>query len=261
MDLNNIKVSVITPTFNDEKYVLQALYSALNQTHTNLEIIIVDDCSTDNTVQIIGTIKDARIKLLKNDKNYGAAFSRNKAISLASGEYIAFLDGDDFWDITKIEKQLSFMVVNNYCFSCTEYYIVDENGKNAKKYVTGPKKITHRLLLKNSYVGCLTAMYKKDIYPDLQIPNDIYKRNDYALWLKLSEKTDCYYLFDKLAYYRKRNGDSVSSIKKVELIRFHKTMFLKLYNISQVKACLLAYRNAFYYVIKRLFFVRGVKHK
>ena len=95
MNLNNIKVSVITPTFNDEKYIKETLFSILNQTHNNLEIIVVDDCSSDKTIDVVSSIQDKRIHLIKNDINRGAAFSRNLAISAATGDYIAFLNGDD----------------------------------------------------------------------------------------------------------------------------------------------------------------------
>ncbi len=261
MNLENIKVSVITPTFNDEKFIARTIESILNQTHANLELLIVDDCSTDNTIKIIKEYNDHRIRLFVNDKNSGAAFSRNKAIREATGDYIAFLDGDDFWDVTKIESQLSFMVENNYLFSCTEYYIIDESNNKNGKYVTGPKIISHKKFLKMDYIGCLTSMYKRQIYPDLQIPNDIYKRNDYALWLKLSERTPCHYLYKKLAFYRKRSQGSISSGSKTKLVSYHKDLFQKLYGFSLVKAWFFALRNAIYFLLKKISYVKKDKSK
>ena len=256
--LSNIKVSVITPTYNDEKYITQPLDSILNQTHKNLELLIVDDCSTDKTVDIIKTYNDSRIRLYQNKKNSGAAFSRNKALKEASGDYIAFLDGDDVWDLTKIEKQLTFMIVNDFGFSCTFYYVVDENNKKTGKYISGPKSISHKDFMKMDYAGCLTVMYKRTIYPTLQIPNDIYKRNDYALWLKISEKSPCYCLSECLAYYKKRTSGSISSGSKFKLIKYHKELFEKLYGFSSLKSWLLAVRNAFYFFCKKIKYEKNI---
>ena len=112
-----VKVSIITPVFNDEKYIADTLKSILFQTHSNLEIIVVNDHSNDKSEEVIKSFNDKRIKLINNDTNMGAAFSRNVALSKATGDYIAFLDGDDIWNKTKIEKQLVFMIENNIDFS------------------------------------------------------------------------------------------------------------------------------------------------
>ena len=244
-------VSVIVPTHNCVKFVKKTIDSVLKQTYRNFEIIVIDDCSTDGTPEIVKSILDKRISLFINEKQSGAAFSRNRGISQANGSYVAFLDGDDVWSETKIEEQLSFMKINSYSFSFTNYDVIDENDIPLGLIVSGPKTITHKAFMKTNYVGCSTIMYKRDIYPNLQIPNTIYKRNDYALWLKLSEKACCHHLDKVLTSYRK-TSNSLSSGQKKNLIKYHKEMFQKLYQFSYIKASFFALRNVLYYFFRRM---------
>ncbi|MEH7321092.1 glycosyltransferase family 2 protein, partial [Priestia megaterium] len=102
----NPTVSVIIPTYNVEAYIKETIQSVLNQTYQNFEIIIVDDCSTDGTVNVIKQFQDTRINLFLNEKNSGPSYSRNKAINLAKGEWIAILDSDDWWDRARLEKMI-----------------------------------------------------------------------------------------------------------------------------------------------------------
>lgn len=257
--LDNIKVSVITPVHNDERFIAETLNSILNQTHQNIEVIVVDDNSSDSTIKIIEGYDDSRIKLFKNNKNLGAAFSRNLAISKATGDYIAFLDGDDIWKVNKLEIQLKHMIERNYAFSYSNYEIIDDNGNSLKKIVSGPKRISHKKFLKMCYIGCLTAMYRRDVYPDLSIPVSILKRNDYALWLKLSERAPCYLINECLASYRKRTSNSISSGKKTKLIKYHKLLFCELYRFGSFKSTFYALRNALYYFLKRIKYVKKVR--
>ena len=252
----NIKVSVVTPVYNDAKYIFETVRSVLNQTHKNLELIIVDDCSCDGSIDIVKSFKDQRIKIIQNDKNRGPAFCRNVGIANSTGDYISFLDGDDLWLEEKIEKQLCFMVTNGYDFCCTKYGTIDEEGIDQKKYVYAPRVITYKTMVRCSYIGCLTVMFKRSVYPDLEIPNSIIKRNDYALWLKLSERTNCYFLNETTAFYRKHNKGHVSSGRKAKLIRYHTEMFMKLYGFKRIKAERYAVRNAFYYLFKNVKFVK-----
>ena len=251
MENKNIKVSVIMPVYNDELFIKETILSVLNQTHSNIELLIVDDCSSDKSIEIIKSFNDKRIKLFKNIENKGAAYSRNLAIANATGDYVAFLDGDDRWHLDKVEKQLNFMIQNNYDFSYTKYenFSVKENKISGK--VTGPKIVTYRKFLRCDYIGCLTAMYKRDIIPNLQIPEDIKKRNDYALWLLVSQKSPCYLLDEFLAFYSE-NPKGISKGSKFKLIKFHYHMFLSLFKCSKIKAHFYAMRNVFYYVLKKM---------
>ena len=245
-----MKVSIITPTYNCGNYIRKTLTSILEQSFKDFEVLVIDDCSSDDTVKVIREFKDPRIKLLINDTNNGAAFCRNRALKEAKGEYIAFLDGDDLWLPNKLEKQISFMESNNYAFSFTNYELIDKDNNKIGIRMTGPNVVTHKIMMKVCYLGCLTVMFKKDIYPDLSIPDTIYKRNDYALWLKLSERTNCYLLNETLSLYRQNNG--ISSGKKASLIKHHRIMFQTLYGFNRVHSWLLAMRNVFYYFWKQL---------
>lgn len=257
-DLSKIKVSIITPTYNDEKYIVETIDSVLNQTHKNFELIIIDDNSLDSTVKIIERFNDKRIKLIKNNVNKGAAYARNLGLKNSTGDYIAFLDGDDVWLPNKLESQLRFMISKKINFSCTDYEEIDENSNPINVKISAPDIITHKKLMHVSYIGCLTVMYKKSIYPDLQIPEGIKKRNDYALWLKLSEREDCYCFHKILSKYRRRKK-SISSGSKVKLLSYHKDMFKQLYKTSNLKASLFALRNAFYYFFKRLKYSKHIR--
>lgn len=259
-DLNQLKVSIITPTFNDAGFVLDTLKSILNQTHSNIELIVIDDCSTDNTVELIKSLDDSRIVLLQNERNSGAAFSRNKGIKNATGDYIAFLDGDDLWYPTKIAEQLSFMLKEDIAFSCTGYRLVNSDCDSLGIFYKAPKKVTHRKFLRTNYVGCLTVMYKRSIYPDLSIPTTIAKRNDYAMWLLLSEKTPCFYYDKILSLYRKRSN-SISSDHKQSLVKYHSTMIKELYGFGSLRANWFAIKNIFFYVFKQILYRRKFKEE
>ena len=109
-------VSIVMPNYNSEKYIEATINSVLNQTYQNWELILVDDCSTDNSLEIVRSFDDDRIRILQNEVNSGAAVSRNYALREAQGKWVAFLDSDDLWEPTKLEEQLEFMVENNYAF-------------------------------------------------------------------------------------------------------------------------------------------------
>ena len=154
-------VSIIMPSYNTAAYIKESIQSVLNQTYTNWELIIVDDCSTDSTDEVLETIKDSRIRYFKNDKNSGAAVSRNKALREAKGQWIAFLDSDDLWMPEKLEKQIYFMESNGYAFSYTSYEEIDIEGNKTGIRVTGPKKITKTGMFNYCWPGCLTVMYDR----------------------------------------------------------------------------------------------------
>lgn len=250
--MDEILVSVIMPAHNCSSFIKETIESVLTQDIQNIEILVVDDCSQDETANIVESINDNRIKLIKNDANFGAAYSRNLAISLSKGKYIAFLDGDDIWMPNKLKSQIEFMEKNNYWFTYTNYSILGNN----KYYFSGPKKITHRRFFRRNYVGCLTVVFKRDIMPNLSIPTTIKSRNDYALWLKLSEKTNCYLFNEVLAKYRKHSGNSLSTAGARKLFVSHIKMFQELYGYNKFHAFLCASRNVFHILLKNLLYRR-----
>ena len=130
-------ISIITPTYNCGKFIGETIESVINQTYENWEMIIVDDCSKDNTKDIVNKYaqNDDRIKYYLLEKNSGAAIARTKAMELANGNYMAFLDSDDLWVEDKLEKQLKFMKENNFNFVCTEYEQIDEQSNPLGKII------------------------------------------------------------------------------------------------------------------------------
>ena len=216
-------VSIIMPSYNTGKFIKETINSVIAQTYSNWELIIVDDCSTDNTDEIVKSINDNRIIYLKNETNSGAAISRNKALREAKGRWIAFLDSDDLWKNDKLEKQIKFMKENNCYFSYTNYIEIDENGNINGKRVTGHKKITKTGMFNYCWPGCLTVMYDANKIGLIQI-EDIKKNNDYAMWLKVCKKADCYLLSEDLAMYRKRSG-SISNHSYMSLIKWHYKLY------------------------------------
>lgn len=219
------------PNYNCEKFLDETILSVINQTYPNWELLIVDDCSTDKSVEIIRNYidKDNRIKLFINEKNSGAAASRNWALREATGKWIAFLDSDDLWLPEKLEKQLVFMTENGYAFSFTKYRQINENSEQLGQIVIGPKKISRKKMKYCCcYLGCLTVMYSVESIGLIQIDESIKKRNDDAMWLKVRKFADAYYLDELLAEYRVRKG-SISHQGKWNLLKYH----YKLYRVGE----------------------------
>jgi teichuronic acid biosynthesis glycosyltransferase TuaG len=207
-------ISIVTPTYNSSCYIKDTIESVQSQTCTNWEMIIVDDCSYDETIFIVKKEieKDPRISLHQLERNSGAAVTRNVAITQASGKYIAFLDSDDLWHPKKLEKQLEFMKKNEYAFSFTSYRIMKEDGNLTEKVIHAPKQITYKQLLKNTIIGCLTVMIDIEKTGKMQMPN-IRAGQDTAYWLSiLKQGYIAYGLNEDLSIYRKVNG-SISSNK------------------------------------------------
>lgn len=221
----NDLVSIIMPSYNTAPYIRETIQSVLDQTYQNWELIIVDDCSTDNTDEVIQPLlTDRRIRYLKNDRNSGAAVSRNRALREAKGKWIAFLDSDDLWVPEKLEKQVRFMEENRYHFSYTNYEEINEAGEKTGVLVSGPARITKTGMFNYCWPGCLTVMYDAEVVGRIQIA-DIKKNNDYAMWLKVCRKADCYLLNENLAQYRKGRSGSISSHRIRTMICWHYKLF------------------------------------
>lgn len=232
-------VSIIMPSYNTASFIAESIQAVLDQSYKDWELIIVDDCSTDDTDEVVKPyLSDERIKYLKNEKNSGAAVSRNRALRAAKGNWIAFLDSDDLWMPDKLKKQVSFMEKNGYHFSYTNYAEIDTEGKKNGITVTGPKRITKTGFFNYCWPGCLTVMYDRDVVGLLQIA-DIKKNNDYAMWLKVCRKADCYLLNEELALYRRGRAGSVSTHSIKTMIGWH----YKLYREAEKQNPLIAVFN------------------
>lgn len=203
------KVSVIIPMHNASNYIIDCLNSVVSQTYKNLEIILIDDHSNDDTLKKVSLYNDKRIKLIKNKVNCGAAITRNKGIEAATGDYICFIDCDDLWVNDKIEKQVKF--IKDKAFIYSKYYYL---RKTKTHLANVPLSYTYESLLKNSGIFTSTVMLNMEYLTkeDIYMPN-IKRGQDYACWYQILKKVgNAYGMDDALAYYRVGNV-SLSSNK------------------------------------------------
>lgn len=253
----NDLVSIIMPSYNTAPYIRDTIQSVLDQTYQNWELIIVDDCSTDNTDEVIQPLLiDRRILYLKNDRNSGAAVSRNRALREAKGKWIAFLDSDDLWVPEKLEKQISFMEQNNYAFTYTDY-MIQLNGTWLPYIYTGPSVVNRRKMYDYCYFSTITVMYEREKIGLIQIEN-LRKNNDYAMWLQAIEKSNCYRLPECMSYYIKHEG-SVSSGSKFKLIKWHYKLFHDGMHKNPFVSIVLTVRNLFFGVLKKVRYKEGTE--
>lgn len=197
-------ISVITPSYNAEEFIEKTIQSVLNQTFSDWEMIIADDCSTDGTRDILKRYEedDERIHAIFLKENQGAAAARNAALSKAEGRYVAFLDSDDVWKAEKLDKQLAFMRKHQYAFTFTAYELISQDGEPLHKTVHVPVSLTYDDVLKNTIIGCLTVMIDREQTGDIRMPN-IRTRQDLATWLSILKRGfKAYGLNEPLAEYR-----------------------------------------------------------
>ena len=229
-------VSIITPTYNCGKFIAETIESVQAQTYPDWEMIIVDDCSKDDTKQVVEgyMAQDSRIKYHCLETNSGAAVARTKAMELAEGEYMAFLDSDDLWMPEKLERQLAFMAEHGYAFTCTAYEQIDEEGKSLDHVVKTLEKVNYNRLLLDCPVGNSTVMYHVGKMGKFQVPN-IRKRNDDALWLQMLKKEEYIWgMPDVLMRYRLRQN-SISS-NKFSVIKYHWILYRQIEHLSLLRS-------------------------
>lgn len=211
---NNYLVSIITPIYNGENYIEECINSVLNQSYKDIEMIIVDDGSTDDSEIIISkyTNKFSFIKYIKCYENKGVWAARNIGIENAKGRFISFLDADDLYKKNKIENQMNFMLKNNYAFTYTSYDLIDENNTSLNKIIEVKEYEDYNSLLKGNNIGCLTVMIDTfKIKTPIKFEN--YHHEDFVLWLKiLKNDVTAYGLNEVLSSYRKTKS-SVSHNK------------------------------------------------
>lgn len=228
-------VSIIMPTYNCETFIAESIDSVIAQTYKNWELIIIDDCSTDKTEDVVKKYlnKDNRIKYYKLETNSGAAIARNIAVDHARGKYMAFLDSDDIWLPEKLSKQVAFMQTNNYIFTSTGFAWMDESGEDMRRIVRVKKRLDYHGVLKHC-PGIMTVMYDVDALGKFKTP-DIRKRNDYVLWLKVIKKAKYLYgMQEILARYRIRTGSL--SRNKFTLVKYQWQVYREIEKIPVVTA-------------------------
>ena len=236
--MNDKLVSVIMPTYNSAKWVAESIDSVLAQTYKDIELIIADDCSTDNTCDILRKYeaKDCRVKVLYASTNLGAGQTRNKCIEVAQGRFLAFCDSDDRWMPTKLEKQLTFLHEKDCCMVYASYITCNEQGHNTG-VIIAPHKQTLFQTKCDDKIGFLTCMYDtKKIGGKMFMPA-LRKRQDYAYVLQILQK--CQYAFglkEPLAYYR-LHPESISA-NKWSLIKYEMLVWQTVFGDSKLHSFL-----------------------
>lgn len=245
-------VSIVMPSYNSATYIAETITSVRAQTYGDWELLVVDDCSQDDTVKVVKAMaaEDDRIQVFVNERNLGAACSRNKALREAKGDWVAFLDSDDLWAPEKLKEQLAFMVANDYDFTFTDYRIVGVDGKMSPYVFTSPDVVRRRDLLRYCFFSTITVMYRRDAVGLIQIA-DLKKNNDYAMWLQASTRVDCFRYPKPLSVYCRREG-SISSGSKLKLIKHHYIMFRKALGYGVAASALATLRNLVWGVYKKL---------
>lgn len=252
-------VSVIMPSFKCGRFIEKSIKSVQSQTYTNWELLVVDDCSKDGTVDIVEELMlgDKRIRLFKNRNNSGAAISRNKALEEAKGRWIAFLDSDDLWEPTKLEKQIGFMEENGYAFTYHEYIEIDEQDKEIGIHVSGKKHVGRLDMFACCWPGCLSVMYDASKIGLIQV-KDIKKNNDTAMWLKVIRKEDCFLLPETLGKYRRR-ANSITPKPIWQRIWAHYPLFRVAEEMNPISATFWVIMNVFGNAYKKMKYVKQSK--
>lgn len=244
-------VSIITPSYNSEDFISQTIHSIINQTYSNWELLITDDCSSDSTVKVINSFiqSDKRIKLFVSNHNSGAGVARNNSIKHAQGKFIAFCDSDDQWLPKKLEKQIAFMQENDLQFSYSSYKVCNEEDKIVGSVIC-PKEITFRKMLKNCYVGCLTAIYDCEKLGKMYM-SKIRNRQDWVLWLNILKNSGpAMGLTEPLAIYKERSS-SISS-NKLKQFKFNWNVYRKELGYNSIVSTLFIISFLFHYAVKKI---------
>ena len=249
-------VSVVMPLYNSEAFVVEAVESVLAQSYDKLELIAVDDCSTDASAQILAAYArdDARVRLLSHEQNRGAAAARNTALEQARGRYIAFLDADDVWLEGKLEEQIRFMAVKqaDMCFTAYETIEVDGTHRN---FVKVPERIDYRGFLKNTVTCCHTMMIdltlvnrewvRFPVHADYDYPEDM------AMWLQLLKRgATAYGLNTVLAKNRKRSRSR--SARKLRAVKRTWNQYRRGEGLGVPFAAYCLFWQLFHAVLKRI---------
>ena len=206
-------VSVIMPCYNMESYVADSIASVQRQTYPHWELLIVDDASTDGTVETVKKLaeQDEKIHFVVKNEHSGIADTRNQCIQMAQGRFLAFLDADDIWHPEKIETQLRFMSDRNVGFTYTTYDWIDEEGRTLNKFINTIGNLDYKSYLRNTIIGCSTVMVDTDIVGQVVVPN-FRTSEDTATWLGILKKGHLAYAIDEpLVSYRIRRRSASSN--------------------------------------------------
>ena len=229
-------VSIIIPYYKKQEFIKKTIYSVLEQTYRKFEIIIVNDEPGKLSKKILSDLKkkDKRIKVISNSKNIGAGLSRNKAIKISKGKYIAFIDSDDLWKKNKLRSQINIMKKFNYNISHTAYHIIDK--RNKKLGLRKSRPLEYKDLLNSCDVGLSTVIIKKDLLKKDILFSNFSTKEDYFLWLKLTKAGHIfYYIKEPLSDWRRTENSLSSSFfqKIIDSLKlyyyFEKNIFTSLF--------------------------------
>jgi len=219
--VTNDKISVIIPTYNREKLVARSIESVLAQTYRNIEVIVVDDASTDNTKQIISKIKDNRLKYIRLRKNKGACYARNTGIKNATGKYIAFQDSDDVFHSDKLEKQLSNLISNksDLDFCKIKLNLSDDNfliiPNDVQDKELEENKIIN-LLCKGNFISTQAILAKRKIFDNITFDEELPRLQDYDLIMRIASKYKVSYTKEVLVDLYRQNDSISNSVEKLK---------------------------------------------
>lgn len=231
----NPLVSIIMPAYN-AKNIEESIGSVLRQSYKNIELLIVDDCSTDDTLERIKDFKDERIVITKLQKNGGVANARNVAIEQSNGEFIAFLDADDLWHPEKLRTQINFMLKENITFSYTDFrsFEVVNGQKKLGKIRRTRETETFQSLLKKNGIGCLTVVISSKIVKNYRMKQ--VGHEDYILWLDILQQENiiAYNTGEVLGEYRV-DSNSLSG-NKLEAAKWQWNIYRDVYSYGLIKS-------------------------
>ena len=249
--MEEVNVSIITATYNSSQYIAKTIDSIRNQSYSSWELLITDDCSNDNTIEIIREITniDQRVKLFSLKENSGAGKARNNSIREAAGRYIAFCDSDDLWLPNKLETQLRFLNDNQLDFTYSSYLTQDEDHKIIS-CIYAPNEITFKDILRNNYIGCLTAIYDTKRLGKIYMPH-IRKRQDWVLWIKIVEKLyRVKGISEPLAIYTVRRN-SISD-NKMKLLKYNWSVYRKELGFNLFKSSFFMIQFLYFFLRKKI---------
>jgi|688.fasta_scaffold275095_2 teichuronic acid biosynthesis glycosyltransferase TuaG len=248
------KVSVIMPFFRKKEFFEEAYNSVLNQSYTNIEIIIIyDDHDLEQLNFVKNIIKKKNTIVIVNKRNRGVSYSRNRGIKKSKGYYVAFLDCDDIWHRNKLKEQITFMEKFQLDCTCTNYSVINKNG-NILYSLSSPSISTYQNLLKSCDIGLSTVVIKKKFFTQFKFKN-LLTKEDYLLWLNITKKGININGIEKtLVYWRDIKGSLSSNfIQRIKdsfkIYYYYEKQFLFQSMISIVMLSL----NSFKKKIKRFY--------
>lgn len=244
-------ISIVMPAYNAAGTIRDSIQSIFAQTVKDWELIVIDDGSKDDTTRILEELAavDKRIRFLKNEKNSGASYTRNRAVALARGEWIAFLDSDDLWRSDKLEKQLALIEKHPNAVICyTASSFIDDKGKSYGYVMEAEERVTYKMLLRKNLLSCSSVLIRASVMKNIKMPNDR-MHEDYFVWLTvLREYGEAYGVNEPLLIYRlSANSKSGNRLRSAKML-FNS---YRAVGYGFLSACMLVFRYMFYSISKR----------